>query len=246
MRFTAVEARGLTRVYGRQRALAGVDVTLRAGEATALLGPNGAGKSTLVGILATLVTPSSGEVRYGELRAGEDELRGAIGVIAHESLCYGDLSGRENLDFFARLYGVRDARKRVEALLERVGLRDAADRPARTYSRGMMQRLTVARALVHRPELLLADEPFTGLDRAGVELLAALLEEERARGCILLVVTHDFDAVAQLIDRVVVLARGRVAHDEPAPPARTTAALADVYRRAVAGRLGEAARAALQ
>ncbi|HEX4458783.1 MAG TPA: ABC transporter ATP-binding protein [Polyangia bacterium] len=223
-------------MYGRQRALAGVDLTLRAGEATALLGPNGAGKSTLVGILATLTTPSTGEVRYGGALAGDDDdLRRAIGVIAHESLCYGDLTGRENLEFFARLYDVHDARQAAASLLQRVGLADAASRPARTYSRGMMQRLAVARALVHRPQLLLADEPFTGLDRAGVELLATLLDEERARGCILVVVTHDFDAVAPLIDRVVVLARGRIAHDAPAPAPRTNAALADVYRAAVAG-----------
>ncbi|HEX9105410.1 MAG TPA: ATP-binding cassette domain-containing protein, partial [Polyangia bacterium] len=163
----------------------------------------------------------------------DDELRGAIGIIAHESHCYGDLTGHENLVFFARLYGVPDAHAAAERLLARVGLRDAARRAARTYSRGMLQRLAVARALVHKPRLLLADEPFTGLDRAGVALLADLLAEERARGCILVVVTHDFDAVAPLVDRVVVLARGRVAHDAPAPAARSTAALADVYRAAV-------------
>ena len=244
MTFDAVEARGLGKVYGRQRALGGVDLTLRAGEATALLGPNGAGKSTLVGILATLVAPSSGEVRYSGARAGDDELRAGIGVIAHESLCYGDLTGRENLQFFARLYGIPDARAVADALLARVGLVEAAARPARTYSRGMMQRLAVARALVHRPRLLLADEPFTGLDRGGVALLAELLAEERARGAILVVVTHDFDAVAPLIDRVVVLARGRVAHDGPAPSPRSTAALADVYRDAVSrAQPGERARA---
>jgi heme exporter protein A len=230
-----VEARGLTKVYGRQRALAGVDLTLRAGEAVALLGPNGAGKSTLVGILSTLLPPSGGEVRYGGRPAhDDDELRGAIGVIAHESLCYGDLTGRENLVFFARLYGVADPAGRADELLRRVGLAgDAERRPARTYSRGMVQRLAVARALVHRPQLLLCDEPFTGLDRAGVELLGALLAEERGRGTILVVVTHDFDAVATLIDRVVVIARGKITRDEPAPRARTTAALADLYRAAV-------------
>jgi heme exporter protein A len=233
MSFDAVEARGVTKVYGRQRALAGVDLTLRAGEATALLGPNGAGKSTLVGILATLVSPSTGEVRYRGAPDGEDALRGAIGVIAHESHCYGDLTGRENLTFFARLYGVPDALAAADRLLARVGLTDAAGRTARTYSRGMLQRLAVARALVHQPRLLLADEPFTGLDRAGVALLGELLAEERARGAILVVVTHDFDAVAPLIDRVIVLARGRVAHDAPAPAGRSTAALADVYRAAV-------------
>jgi len=234
MSFDSVEARGLTKVYGRQRALAGVDLALRAGETVALLGPNGAGKSTLVGILATLVSPTSGSVRYGGSEPGDDELRAAIGVIAHESHCYGDLSGHENLVFFARLYGVSDAHAVAARLLARVGLsEEAASRPARTYSRGMLQRLSVARALVHKPRLLLADEPFTGLDRAGVTLLGELLAEERARGCIMVVVTHDFDAVASLVDRVVVLARGRIAHDAAAPAARSTAALADVYRAAV-------------
>ena len=232
MSFDAVEARGLTKVYGRQRALAGVDLTLHAGESTALLGPNGAGKTTLVGILSTSVSPTAGSVRYGGAEAGDDELRGTIGVIAHESHCYGDLSGRENLLFFARLYGVPDAARVADALLARVGLLEAAGRAARTYSRGMLQRLAVARAIVHQPRLLLADEPFTGLDRAGVELLAHILREERARGCILVVVTHDFDAVSSLVDRVVVLERGRVAHDAR----RTNEPLADIYRGAVSSR----------
>jgi heme exporter protein A len=235
--FDRVEARGLSKVYGRQRALGGssggVDLTLAAGQVTALLGPNGAGKSTLVGILATLISPSSGVVLYGG-REPDDALRGAVGVIAHESLCYGDLSGRENLQFFARLYGVKDARRAAEELLERVGLSEAARRPARTYSRGMLQRLAVARALVHRPGLLLADEPFTGLDRAGVELLAALIAEERARGAVIVVVSHDFEAVGQLIDRVVVLQRGKIAHDGPAPAQRSSSALAELYRAAMA------------
>jgi heme exporter protein A len=145
------------------------------------------------------------------------------------------LSGRENLQFFARLYDVAAPAARADELLERVGLTEAAARPARTYSRGMMQRLSVARALVQRPQLLLCDEPFTGLDRTGVELLGRLLAEERERGAILVVVTHDFEAVATLIDRVVVLARGRVARDEPSPAERSSAALADLYRAAAGG-----------
>ena len=186
-----------------------------------------------VGEPDTLEQRIGGAEASSESRPDDEALRGAIGVIAHESHCYGDLTGHENLVFFARLYGVADARATADKLLARVGLRDAANRAARTYSRGMLQRLAVARALVHKPRLLLADEPFTGLDRAGVALLAELLAEERARGCIMVVVTHDFDAVAPLIDRVVVLARGRIAHDAPAPAARSTAALADVYRTAL-------------
>jgi heme exporter protein A len=231
-----IEVRGVQRIFGRQRALAGIDLTLRAGEATALLGPNGAGKSTLVGILATLMVPSSGEVRYRGERADE-QVRRAIGVIAHESLCYGDLTALENLTFFGRLYGVATPAQRAQELASRVGLSDeAARRPARTYSRGMLQRLAVARALVHSPQLLLADEPFTGLDRAGIELVSSLLAEERGRGATLLVVTHDFEAVAALVDRVVVLRRGRVALDEPAPAQRSAQALDELYRRALGER----------
>jgi heme exporter protein A len=233
MSFEVVEARRVARVYGRQRALAGVDLTLKRGEATALLGPNGAGKSTLVGILSGLVTPSSGTVSYGGAEQS-DEVRAGIGVIAHESLCYGDLTARENLRFFAKLYGVAGADHAAARMIERVGLSDeAASRPARTYSRGMLQRLAVGRALIHQPRLLLADEPFTGLDRSGVALLAALLAEERARGAILLVVTHDFAAVSSVIDRVVVLTRGKITADEAVPPARTAASLEAVYKQAV-------------
>lgn len=227
-----MEARGLTKVYGRQRALAGVDVTLRAGQLTALIGPNGAGKSTLVGILGTLLRPSQGQVTYGDHSASA-ELRRQIGVLAHESLCYGDLTGRENIEFFARLYSVAAPADRARSLLERVGLADSADRPARTYSRGMMQRLSLARALVHHPALLLFDEPFAGLDRAGIDLLGAILSEERSRGAMMVVVTHDFAAVAPWVDRVVVLFRGRVAHDAAAPADRSSAALAGIYRTAV-------------
>jgi heme exporter protein A len=228
--FDRIEARGLERVYGRQRALGGVDLTMRAGEAAALLGPNGAGKSTLVSILATLVTPSKGQVHYGGDEASE-EVRRQIGVIAHESLCYGDLNAIENVHFFARLYDVPKPTERARELVARVGITDeAAARPARTYSRGMLQRLAVARALVHQPRLLLADEPFTGLDRSGVELLGRLLAEERARGTMLLVVTHDFDAVAAIVDRVLVLHKGKLALDEPTPADRNLAAL---YRRVI-------------
>jgi heme exporter protein A len=209
-------ARGVGKVYGRQRALAAVDLTLRAGDCALLLGANGAGKSTLLGILSTLVRPSSGELTFGG-RAADAEVRAAIGVIAHDALVYGDLSGRENLDFFAALYAIADG-ARAGALLERVGLADAADRPARTYSRGMLQRLAVARALLHAPRLLLLDEPFTGLDGAATRTLAALLEQERRSGAMLILATHDLTSVTGLATRALVLRRGRIAHDVPAPP----------------------------
>ena len=227
--FADVSARGVGKVYGRHRALAAVDVTLRAGECALLLGANGAGKSTLLGILSTLVRPSSGELTFGG-RSPDAEVRAAIGVIAHDALVYGDLSGRENLDFFAALYSIAD-RSRVTSLLKRVGLADAADRAARTYSRGMLQRLAVARALLHAPRLLLLDEPFTGLDAAATRTLAALLDEERKGGAMLILATHDLQSVAGLATRALVLRRGRIAHDVPAPA--DAGALRSLYERAV-------------
>jgi heme ABC exporter ATP-binding subunit CcmA len=208
-----VGARGVHQAYGRQAALRGVDLEMKAGEAVALLGPNGAGKSTLLRILSSLERPSRGEVRWHG-RSADAEVRRGVGLVAHESLCYADLSGRENLRFFADLYDVGD-RARVDGLLERVALSSAADRAVRTYSRGMLQRIAVARALIASPSLLLLDEPFTGLDRQGVGTLGALLAEEKARGAAILVVSHDLPAIARLVDRGVVLHKGKIVRDEP-------------------------------
>jgi heme exporter protein A len=211
--FESVTVSGLTKVYGRHRALAGVSLRLEAGRTCALLGHNGAGKSTLVSILATLALPTSGQVRYGDVpheRAAR-ELRGAIGMVAHDSFLYADLSGRENLRFFEQLYGVTG---RAERLLERVGLTEAAHRAVRTYSRGMLQRLALARALIGEPRLLLLDEPFTGLDREGVAALRDILVELRGAGTIQVLVTHDLHAAAGLASHLVVLRRGKVVLDE--------------------------------
>ena len=229
----AVEARSLYQAYGRQPALRGVELRLARGEAVALLGPNGAGKSTLLRILSTLERPQRGEVRYGGSIADE-RTRSTIGLVAHESLCYGDLSARENLVFFGGIYGVKDPAARAAALIERVALGAAADRPARTYSRGMLQRLAVARALVHGPRLLLLDEPVTGLDRQGVSLLASLLAEEKAAGASLIIVSHELAPIAPLVDRALVLRRGRIVRDESLPPDAALATLERVYAEALA------------
>ena len=223
--FSSVEARGVSKVYGRERALAPLDLQLAAGDAVALLGPNGAGKSTLVGILATLVNPTTGQVLF-DGKAATAQHRGGIGVLAHDPLVYGDLTARENLRFFATLHDA--PRARVEQLLERVGLGYAADRPARTFSRGMAQRLAIARALLHGPSLLLLDEPFTGLDRDGSAMLREMLVDAREAGAALLLVTHDLEPLAQLVSRVLLLRRGRVAFAGPAPD--DPAGFAALYR----------------
>jgi heme exporter protein A len=146
---------------------------------------------------------------------GSRQLRQHIGVLAHSSFVYGELTGLENLHFYGRLYGVADVAERARTLLDEVGLDDKArDRAARTYSRGMLQRLALARALLHDPRILLLDEPFTGLDRAGSAALARALAAAKQQGRILLVVTHDFESIAGFTDHVVVLRRGRIVHED--------------------------------
>jgi heme exporter protein A len=214
--FTKVTTRGLTKVYGPTRALAGVDVELGAGEVTVVEGPNGSGKSTLLAILAQLARPTRGEVRYGDLdgkRAG-DALRGKVGVLAHAAMLYPDLTGRENLVLFAEMYGLPVPEKRVRELAERFELEKFQDRVARTYSRGQLQRVSLARALLHEPRLLLLDEPSTGLDSRAVDLLADAVKAERERGAIVALVTHDADFAKRIGDRRVRLTRGRITTPE--------------------------------
>lgn len=218
MPIESVQVEAITKRYGHHRALAGVDLELRAGSLCALLGPNGAGKSTLLGILSTLVRPTSGNVHYrrpgGSDSAQGNHLRREIGVLAHSSFVYGELTGIENLIFYARLYGVPNPETRARTLLDEVGLDERArERAARTYSRGMLQRVALARALLHDPSILLLDEPFTGLDRMGSQALARTLASAKQAGRILLVITHDFEAIAGFTDHVVVLKRGKVTHE---------------------------------
>lgn len=209
-RFDAVEVLKLTRVFGATRALAGVSLSFRAGEVTSVEGGNGAGKSTLLHVLATLLRPTSGEVRYGEYTLSEDRmlLRASIGLVGHEAMVYPDLTARESLTFMARLHGRPGAD--VPGALARVGLKDIADRPARTYSRGQMQRLALARAELHDPSLLLFDEPTTGLDVASSRRLELAIEAARSRGRVVVLVTHDHAFANRVATVRVTMERGRV------------------------------------
>jgi heme exporter protein A len=215
--FDAVRTRGLGRIYDDDYALVGLDATFPAGTLTALLGPNGAGKSTLMGILSTLMRPSEGEVLLGETPVGHAPagVRGRIGYVGHRTFLYRPLSARENLRFFGRLYGVVDLDARVEALLAAVGLARDAERAAGDFSRGMAQRLTLARALLPAPDLLLLDEPLTGLDRAGVAMAVRLIGAERDRGAVVVMASHDLEATDQLADRALILRRGRKVFEGP-------------------------------
>ena len=214
-----VEIKKVAKRYGSERALAGVNLELRAGSMCALLGHNGAGKTTLLGVVSTLVRPSAGAVTYrsdGKSVEGQ-HVRREIGMLAHQSLCYAELSAIENLELFAGLYGVDGSTGTIRTVLDRVGLEERArTRAARTYSRGMVQRLALARALLTKPSLLLLDEPFTGLDRGGALSLGEQLGELKAAGAIVVVVTHDLEAIAGRTDHIAILRRGQLVFEERA------------------------------
>ena len=215
--FDEVRLVDVSRHFGRRRAVSQVSLTIRSGDIVGLLGPNGAGKSTLIGMLATLVAPTSGSVTYGgqPARALGGPLRQAIGLLAHELHLYPELSARQNLTFFAELYGL-DARDTVHRALNAAGLADRADDDVVGFSRGMRQRLALERALLHEPRLVLMDEPFTGLDDAAVGFVADRLRRLAAGGAMIVLATHDLDLAEGLVSRVALVRGGRLLEDAPA------------------------------
>ena len=231
MDFRSLTFTDVSRHFGRRRVLNKVSLRCDAGEVVALLGSNGAGKSTLLSIAATLLEPSSGEIRYGEAsaRAAGADLRGRIGVLGHDLSIYPELSAAENLRFFGRAYGLSDVDGAVTIALGRAGL-DRRDDPCGRFSRGMRQRLALERALLHRPRLVLLDEPFTGLDDTATDALRERLRELRAEGCIVLLATHDLETIDGLADRAVLLLSGKLV---TIPDGAGT--LRERYRRALHG-----------
>jgi heme exporter protein A len=208
-----IELDGLTRHFGERTVLRGVTLSVAAGQTLAVLGRNGAGKSTLLRILATLLRPHEGEARlFGELLPRHGwKVRGRLGLLGHEPLLYRDLTGRENLTYHARLHRV--APERVEEVLAAVGMRERAEDPVRSLSRGMVQRLTVARAVLHSPQLLLLDEPRSNLDPAATELVEPLIG--RSAGVTRVLTSHDPQAALAEADIVLALAGGKAAYLGP-------------------------------
>ena len=204
-----VVGRALGKSFGPVHALRSLDLRIRRGESVTVFGPNGAGKTTLVRILAGLVAPSRGELRLFGCSPRAREVRGRVGLVTHGSCLYAELSARENLRFYGKLFGVGDLEHRIQEVLEEVDLGAWADRAVRTYSRGMEQRLALARAFVHEPELLLLDEPFSGLDPQAAERLQRILFARHSRGTTIFLTTHDIPRGLEVCDHVLLLSGGR-------------------------------------
>jgi heme exporter protein A len=216
--FEDVSAEDVSRHFGRRRAVSRVTFRAARGMILGLLGPNGAGKSTLLAMLATVLRPSSGAIRYGTLDSSAGPaLRSHIGVLGHDLFLYPELTARENLAFFAGLYGIANSDGRARAALERAGLDTRRDDPVASFSRGMRQRVALERALIHDPRLALLDEPFTGLDDASTETLLDRLRVLRESGAIVILATHDLDLAEGLLDRALFLRDGRVVETLTAP-----------------------------
>ncbi len=229
----AVDVEGLVRAFGARKALDGVSLRLPAGAFLSIFGPNGAGKTTLLRVLTTLTNPSKGSVKVAGLDVVADavELREKIGLISHNPLLYPDLSAEENLLFFSEMYGVEEPATRVRELLAAVELDHRRFDLVRTFSRGMLQRLSIARALLHRPEVLFLDEPYSGLDPHAADILDSLVAQVREQHTFVMV-SHDLAKGLELCTHALILAKGRVVFFEPRENVDETA-FAALYRSTV-------------
>jgi len=210
--FDRLSIENVSRHFGRRRAISRISFQAQRGAILGLLGPNGAGKSTMLAMIATLLKPTAGAIRYGAVEASTHAaaLRGRIGVLGHDLFLYPELTARENLKFFAALYQRPDPSQAASNALDRAGLADRADDPVSSFSRGMRQRVALERALIHGPRLALLDEPFTGLDDTSASALVARLRTLRDSGAIVVLATHDLDLAEGLLDQAVFLRDGRI------------------------------------
>ena len=198
---------GLSKHFGAVCAVSQVDLQISPGEFVAIFGPNGAGKTTLLQMVAGLTQPTSGEMTF---REQDSDRQRSIGYVSHQSLLYNEMTGRENLMFFAQLHALSSPKSRTDQILAQMGLERAAEQLFREYSRGMKQRLALARALLHDPELLLLDEPYAGLDQQGSRLLSKLLLDFKKEDRTILLITHNLDEGLVLCDRAMIQYHGEI------------------------------------
>ena len=207
-------AQGVTKSFGNVQALRGVDLRVKRGEFLTVFGPNGAGKTTLIKLFSTLTKPTSGKITIAgyDIKKEPDKVRAVIGVISHDPYLYENLSAIENIRFFASLYGISGAEERGLQVIKRVGLEGRMHDLVRTFSRGMKQRLAVARAIIHNPRILLLDEPYTGLDQHGARIFTEMLRWLKAENRTVVMTTHDIAEGLEISNRVAILSEGRIAY----------------------------------
>jgi heme exporter protein A len=210
-----IDIKGLTKQADNKLILRGIDLSIKQGETVAILGPNGAGKSTLLKVLATLIKPTTGQVMINglNLKKNQLEIKKLFGYLPHSSLLYDQYSPLENLVFFGKLYGVKNPEKRATELVKEVGLSFFLNEPVKNFSRGMIQRIAIARAIVHDPKILYLDEPHTGLDQGAIGILNNVIVSMKEKGTTTLMVTHDFKQAAEICDRIIILKNGKIVDD---------------------------------
>ncbi len=225
----AIELQGLTKSFGTHQALRGVDLKVRAGESVVIFGPNGAGKTTLIKVLAGIMTPSSGRVLINglNLKDNAEEVRRQIGIVTHQTLLYGNLTAFENLDFYGRMYDVPSRRGRIEQVIAMVRMTPRMHDRVSTLSRGMQQRVSIARCLLHDPAIILLDEPETGLDQQSTALLWEILRQQKRT---IVLTIHSLERGLELCERLLILVQGRIAYEE-ASGTLDLAGLKQAYQR---------------
>ena len=211
----AIEVQGLTKSFGNHLALRGIDLEVRQGEAVVIFGPNGAGKTTLIKVLATIMNPSSGKILIDGLglKNNAEEIRRRIGVITHQTFLYSNLTAYENLEFYCRMYDVPRAKERICEIVAMVEMTSRLHDRVGTLSRGMQQRLSIARSLLHKPAILLLDEPETGLDQQAISILREALQTKGAGKRTIILTTHNLERGMELGDRLLILDRGRIVYE---------------------------------
>ena len=207
-----LKVRNLSKYFGHLIALQEVDLDLEKGKSIAIFGDNGAGKTTLIKIISTLMNPTSGKIIINglDLRTDGDAIRNSLGLISHSLFLYSELNAIENLRYFGRLYGVKKLEDRIRVLLDKFGLLPRMYDAVRTFSRGMLQRLAFARAVIHNPDLLLLDEPFTGLDRSAARILKKYMEEHKAGGGTSLLATHNLQRGYESANQLAIMSEGKM------------------------------------
>ncbi len=210
-----IEAQGLTKSFGNHLALNGLDLEVRQGESVVIFGPNGAGKTTLIKVLATIMNPSSGRVLIDglNLKNNAEEIRRRIGIVTHQTFLYSNLTAYENLKFYSRMYDVPKAKERIHEVVAMMGMTSRLHDRVGTLSRGMQQRLSISRSLLHKPAIMLLDEPETGLDQQATSLLWAVLQTGEEGKRTIIVTTHNLERGLELGERLLILDQGKIVYE---------------------------------